>query len=95
VVATICAGAPNARQVEERRRCLYDIRVSAERDELHRLGEDLSEDEVSEALRAVRGRRNRMARPWPPRWFGAEQSSRTDTAMRSEELLKDGFGRRS
>jgi hypothetical protein len=95
LVATIRAGAPNTRQVEERRMCLYDVRVSAERDELHRLVEELPEDEVSEALRAARGRRDRMVRPWPPRWFGAGRSSRTDTAMRSEELLKDGFGRRS
>jgi hypothetical protein len=67
--------------------------VSAERDELHRLVDELPADEVAEALRAVHLRHQRQDRPWPPRWFGAGRGSRTDAAARSEELLGDGFGR--
>ena len=68
--------------------------VSAERDELRRLVEDLPEDEVPAAVADLR---LRLApsdeRAWPPVWFGAASGRRTDTAARSEELLADGFGR--
>jgi hypothetical protein len=67
--------------------------MSAERDELHRLVEELPVDEVAEALHAVRLRHQRQVRTWPPRWFGAGRGSRADVAARSEELLADGFGR--
>ena len=30
---------------------------------------------------------------WPPPWFGALTSGRTDTSARVDELLADGFGR--
>ena len=69
--------------------------MSAERDELHRLVEELPEADVSEALRAVRSRRERPARPWPPPWFGAGRGARTDVAARSEDLLRDGFGQQA
>jgi hypothetical protein len=71
----------------------YDVTVSAEREELHRLVDELPEDEVADALRLVHRRREQAARPWPPAWFGAGRASRTDVAARSEELLADGFGR--
>jgi hypothetical protein len=40
----------------------------------------------------------RLAEPgaasaWPPPWFGALTSGRTDTSSRVDELLADGFGR--
>lgn len=30
---------------------------------------------------------------WPPSWFGSIRSARTDTAARTEEILRAGFGR--
>jgi len=68
--------------------------VSAERDELRRLVEELPEAEVPAAMAELRLRVAPSAdRPWPPVWFGAASGSRTDTAARSEELLENGFGR--
>jgi hypothetical protein len=68
--------------------------MSADRDELRRLVEDLPEAEVPAAVAEIRLRLASPAdRPWPPPWFGAATAGRTDTAARSEELLKDGFGR--
>jgi hypothetical protein len=70
------------------------VSVSAERDELRRLVEELPDAEVPAAVAELRLRVAPPAgRPWPPPWFGAATGSRTDTAVRSEELLKDGFGR--
>ena len=68
--------------------------MSAERDELRRLVEDLPDAQVPAAVADLRLRVAPPAdRPWPPPWFGAAEGSRTDTSVRSEELLKDGFGR--
>jgi hypothetical protein len=67
--------------------------MSAERDELHRLVDELPEDEVAGALRAVRRRHPRPAQTWPPPWFGAVRGTGPDAAARSDELLEDGFGR--
>ena len=68
--------------------------MSVPREELHRLVEELPEnevpvvlDDVRRHLRIVRGRH------WPPAWFGAGQSREPDVAARSEDLLADGFGR--
>jgi hypothetical protein len=70
------------------------VGVSAERDELRRLVEELPDAEVPAAVADLRLRLAPPAdRPWPPPWFGAATGSRTDTAVRSEELLKDGFSR--
>jgi hypothetical protein len=70
------------------------VGVSAERDDLRRLVEELPEDEVPAAVAELRLRTASAAdRPWPPAWFGAASGSRTDVAARSEELLEDGFGR--
>ena len=67
--------------------------MSAQREELLRLVEELPEedvpavlDDVRRHLRAVKGR------AWPPAWFGAGKGRSTDAAARSEELLEDGFG---
>ena len=68
--------------------------MSAERDELHRLVGELPEAEVRAAVAELRLRAAHPAdRPWPPAWFGAASGGRTDIASRSEDLLKDGFGR--
>jgi hypothetical protein len=70
------------------------VGVSAERDELRRLVEDLPEEEVLAAVAELRLRTAvTLDREWPPAWFGAASAGRTDVAARSEELLEDGFGR--
>ena len=70
------------------------IGMSAERDELRRLVEELPETEVHAAVAELRLRVAPSAdRPWPPLWFGAATGGRTDIAARSEELMEDGFGR--
>lgn len=69
--------------------------MSADRDELRRLVEDLREEQVPAALEDVRRHlvSTNASGAWPPAWFGAGAASRTDVAVRSEELLADGFGR--
>jgi hypothetical protein len=68
--------------------------MSGERDELRRLVDELPDDQVPAALEEVRRHlRDVRLRPWPPAWFAAGNTSRRDTAARSEELLDDGFGR--
>ncbi len=56
--------------------------------------EELPEDEVPAVLddvrRHLRAVRNR---PWPPPWFGAGKGRTTNVAARSEDLLREGFGR--
>jgi hypothetical protein len=70
------------------------VNVSAERDKLRRLVEELPEDEVPAAVAEQRLRAAPVAeRGWPPPWFGAASGSRTDMAARAEDLLGDGVGR--
>jgi hypothetical protein len=69
------------------------VSMTAARDELHRLVEQLPEEQVSAALIEVQ----RLASapdtsPWPPRWFGAITAGRTDASARVDELLAEGFG---
>jgi hypothetical protein len=68
--------------------------MSAQREELLRLVEELPETEVSAVLDDVRRHLRAVKdKSWPPAWFGAGQGSASDVAARSEELLDDGFGR--
>jgi len=68
--------------------------VSADRDELRRLIEELPDDQVGLALADVRRRATRRrAGSWPPAWFGAAVARRTDTSANADNLLADGFGR--
>lgn len=68
--------------------------MSAERDELHELVEQLPDDEVPAALADVRRHlAEAQGRSWPPAFFGAGRAGRGDVAARSEELLDEGFGR--
>lgn len=68
--------------------------MSAEREELLRLVEELDDADVRVVLAKVKERsRFTGKRSWPPTFFGAGTSGRTDTAARAEELLADGFGR--
>ncbi len=68
--------------------------MSAQREELLRLVEELPEEEVPSVLADVQRHLHAVKdRSWPPAWFGAGQGKATDTAARSEEMLDDGFGR--
>jgi hypothetical protein len=69
--------------------------MTAERDELRRLVEELPEDQVPAVLDEVRRHLPPVdhERTWPPAWFGAAAGSGSDVAAHSEELLADGFGR--
>jgi len=68
--------------------------VSAERDELRRLVDELPDDQVPSALADVRRRAvRRSPGSWPPAWFGAAVARRTDIAANVDDLLAEGFGR--
>jgi hypothetical protein len=69
--------------------------VSADREELRRLVDDLPDERVPAALEDVRRHLTSTngSRAWPPAWFGSGSALRSDVAARSEELLADGFGR--
>lgn len=68
--------------------------MSAERDELKRLVEQLPEERVLAVLAEAR----RQARPqpatvWPPAWFSSFESGRSDLGRNHDDLLAEGFGR--
>ncbi len=68
--------------------------MTAARDELRRLVEQLPEDQVPAVLAEVQRFASVAPAPeWPPLWFGSVTSARTDTSVRVDELLADGFGR--
>jgi hypothetical protein len=68
--------------------------VTAARDELRRLVDQLPEEQVPAALAEVQRLAGGAETPaWPPPWFGAVTSGRSDTSARADELLAEGFGR--
>ena len=68
--------------------------MTAERDELRQLVEELPDEQVQPALEDVRRRLTAGEdRACPPKFFGAGTGKRTDTASRADEILADGFGR--
>ena len=68
--------------------------MTAARDELRRLVEQLPEEQVPAVLAEVQRFASAVQAPeWPPPWFGAVTSARPDTSVRVDELLADGFGR--
>jgi hypothetical protein len=68
--------------------------MSAQREELLRLVEELPETEVPAVLDDVRRHLRAVTNEsWPPAWFGVGQGSTSDVAARSEDMLDDGFGR--
>jgi hypothetical protein len=80
----------------DRYRCRAGIigGMTAARDELLRLVEQLPEEQVPAALAEVQRLAGAAETPaWPPPWFGAVTSARSDTSTRADELLADGFGR--
>jgi len=68
--------------------------MSAPREELHRLIDELPEETVPVVLAELRGKAAAANRPWPPRWFGAAEARRPDISERAEEILHDELGRR-
>jgi hypothetical protein len=68
--------------------------VSAERNELYRLVEELPDERVPAVLaEARRQSRPQPAVKWPPPWFASFSSGRTDLGANHEDLLAEGFGR--
>jgi len=68
--------------------------VSAERDELPQLVEDLPDEQLPVALAEVRRYVTQALRSdWPPPWFGAATASRTDSTASVDEIPKARFGR--
>jgi hypothetical protein len=68
--------------------------MSAEREELRQLVEELPDEQVHAVLAEAR----RRSRPlptgaWPPAWFGSITSDRSDLGRNHEDLLAEGFGR--
>jgi hypothetical protein len=67
------------------------VSVSTERDEPRRPAE-----KVPAAVAELQlGTAPSADRAWPPSWFAAATATRTDTAARTEEPLKDGFAGRT
>ncbi len=68
--------------------------MSAEREELRQLVEELPDEQISAVLAEARRRaRPQPAGSWPPAWFGSITSQRTDLGRNHEHLLAEGFGR--
>lgn len=68
--------------------------MTAARDELRRLVEELADEQVPTALAEVRRLAEEPAEvEWPPPWFGSITTGRSDTSMRVDEILAEGFGR--
>ena len=68
--------------------------MSAEREELRQLVEELPDEQVHAVLAEARRRaRPPRAGAWPPAWFGSIDSDRTDVGRNHEDLLAEGFGR--
>ena len=68
--------------------------VSAERDELRRLVEQLPDDRVQAVLAEARRQSGSVsAGQWPPSWFGSFASGRSDLGRNHDDLLAEGFGR--
>jgi hypothetical protein len=72
----------------------HEACVSAERDELLRLVQNLSEDQAPQALADVRRHiRPAKDRPWPTAFFASAPGDGTRIADRADDLLREGFGR--
>lgn len=68
--------------------------MTAERDELKRLVEELPDDRVPAVLaEAQRQSRPQAIADWPPPWFGSFSSGRHDLGRNHDDLLAEGFGR--
>lgn len=69
--------------------------VEPEREELHRLVDELPAELVPAALEALRARRQKHgSSSWPPVWFGSVSGSEPNVSERVDEILSEGLGRR-
>jgi hypothetical protein len=65
------------------------------RERLHRLVDELSDDDAAEALALLESQMGAQAEPGPPpEFFGMLHSGKGDLAARSDEILRAEFGRR-
>jgi len=72
----------------------YFGRVSAEREELKRLVDQLADDRVPAVLAEARRQIHPQPEPeWPPPWFASFSSGRSDLGSNHDDLLAEGFGR--
>jgi hypothetical protein len=68
--------------------------MSAERNELKRLVEELPDERVAAVLAEARRQQGPQPVPeWPPSWFASFASGRRDLGTNHDDLLADGFGR--
>lgn len=68
--------------------------MTAARDELRRLVEQLPEEQLPTALSELqRLTQEKSPGTWPPKWFGSITAGRGDTSQRVDEILAEGFGR--
>lgn len=68
--------------------------MSADRDELKHLVEQLSDDQVPAVLAEARRRSGTQPiAEWPPPWFSSFSSGRNDLGSNHEGLLAEGLGR--
>jgi hypothetical protein len=68
--------------------------MSAERDELRRLVDELPEREIPAVLAEVRRRAHVESAPeWPPAFFASFSSGRPDLGADHDDMLAEGFGR--
>jgi len=91
-------GTPRSSQGAPRRSRLLGSKLdsmSAQREELHQLVDDLPDEQVPAALAELRARASRAKpRPWPPSWFGASEAREPDVSERVDEILHNELGRR-
>ncbi|MEU6645653.1 hypothetical protein ABZ863_24305 [Saccharomonospora sp. NPDC046836] len=68
--------------------------MSADRDELMRLVQELPDEQVQQALSDVRTHLRPLSeRPWPPAFFASSPGDGISIAEQADELLREGFGR--
>ncbi|MBO0877354.1 MAG: hypothetical protein J2P19_28585 [Pseudonocardia sp.] len=68
--------------------------MSADRDELRRLVDELPEREIPAVLAEARRRAHLEPAPeWPPMFFASFASGRPDLGAHHDDVLADGFGR--
>lgn len=67
--------------------------MSAERDELSRLVNELSDERVTVVLAGARQQRGREPEAeWPPPWFSSFARGRSDLGSNHDDVLADGSG---
>jgi hypothetical protein len=72
---------------------IYAAGMSAEREELVRLVEEMPDEQVPRALAEIRRlRRLAHVRTWPPAWFASAPGDGDAAAANSDERLSDGSG---